>query len=291
MHGAVLFRGFAVREAADFSTALTQLEANILTYTERSSPRSAVAEKVYTSTDHPADQTIAMHSEQSYTLNWPCLISFFCRKKAATGGNTPIADNRKILAALPATLRQKMLDYGVMYRRVYSPGLGIDWCVAFQTEDKNEVEAFCQERGISLSWEGEDRLRTTQLRSAFQRHPVTGDLIWFNHALFFHVSSLEPDLAEALIESVGLENVPTNTFFGNGEPFSDAEIKAMRDAVEANTTVFDWKEKDVLVLDNMLSQHGREPFSGQRQVLTLMARQYVEQATPLRSPFEMVTLL
>ncbi|WP_181919648.1 TauD/TfdA family dioxygenase [Alkalilimnicola ehrlichii] len=285
-HGAILFRGFAVSEATDFSAALAQLEPNILTYTERSSPRTAVAEKVYTSTDHPAHQKIAMHSEQSYTLNWPCLISFFCRKKAASGGNTPIADNRKILSALSEPLRSKFLEYGVMYRRVYTPGLGIDWRTAFQTEDKATVEAFCESRGISLTWEDDDRLRTTQLRSAFQKHPVTGELVWFNHALFFHVTSLEPGLAEALIDAVGLQNVPTNTCFGNGEAFSADDLALLRGAVDEATVEFDWQGGDILLLDNMLSQHGRDSFTGEREVLTLMAGPYADRAAPLRAPHQ-----
>lgn len=285
-HGGVLCRSFGVKTAEDFSHAISKLEPDILNYTERSSPRHSVGDKVYTSTDHPCDQSIVMHSEQSYTLKWPCLICFFCQTKSKSGGNTPIANNRHILSALPETTRQKFMDYGVLYSRVYSPGLGVDWRTAFQTGNTAEVAAFCRERNIYFEWESEDRLKTSQLRSAFQKHPQTGELTWFNHALFFHVTSLDNDLREALIEAVGIENVPTNTFFGDGSSFNEEDLSGMRAAVQSAKTSFEWEEGDVLILDNMLSQHGRDPFLGTRKVLTLMARPYTNLAEPMLSPFQ-----
>lgn len=271
-HGALLFRGFDVTSPEQFSKAMGELDPEILSYTERSSPRHKVADNVYTSTDHPNHQDIVLHSEQSYTLDWPCLISFTCQHKAATGGNTPIADNRKILSHLPVGLKDRFQRHGVLYLRTYTPGLGVSWQTAFQTEDPAEVERFCAERNIVVEWLPDGRLRTKQQRSAFQKHPVSGEILWFNHALFFHHTSLEPEVAQALIESVGIDHLPTTTCFGNGEQFSDADLTAMRTAVTREKRTFDWEERDVLILDNMICQHGRDPFTGNRSVLTIMGR-------------------
>lgn len=282
--GAVLLRGFDVREPSKFFDAISEIASDILDYSERSSPRHAVADRVYTSTDHPADQEIVLHSEQSYTYNWPCFICFYCHTKAASGGNTPMADNRRILGRLPTSLVRKFETHGVLYQRTYVAGLGVSWQNAFQTENPEDVETFCKERDIEFRWDNEGRLKTRQVRSAFQHHPITGEKLWFNHALFFHVTSLDEHLTRALIDAVGYEHVPTNTFFGNGEPFSNDEIFAMRNAVSAEKRSFDWQRGDVLILDNMISQHGRERFSGMRSVYTLMARPYRSLRAPLRAP-------
>lgn len=281
--GALLFRGFGVTQASQFKEAGERLTGDALPYTERSSPRHAVADRVYTSTDHPADQEIVLHSEQSYTYDWPRYISFFCETRAAAGGNTPIADNRGILRRMPPALVEKFERGGILYRRTYGLGLGVDWRTAFQTDDKGTVEDFCGERDIDWTWDG-DVLRTRQYRSAFQNHPETGERLWFNHALFFHISSLGDDLAEDLMAVVGPDDLPTNTCFGNGELFSAGEIQALRAAVAAEKCSFDWCDGDVLVLDNMRCQHGREPFSGARRVLTLMTMPYQSVAKPEKAP-------
>ena len=39
-------------------------------------------------------------------------------------------------------------------------------------------------------------------------------MTWFNHLTFFHVSTLDPMVAEALL-SIGKENLPNNTYYGD----------------------------------------------------------------------------
>ena len=66
-HGALLFRGFGIDSPERFAQAASTLSPNLMAYGERSSPCTKVAEGVYTSTDHPADQPILLHTEQLHT--------------------------------------------------------------------------------------------------------------------------------------------------------------------------------------------------------------------------------
>ena len=52
-HGGLLFRGFDVGGVEGFDRAVRALSGEPLVYTERSSPRHAIAGRVYTSTDYP----------------------------------------------------------------------------------------------------------------------------------------------------------------------------------------------------------------------------------------------
>jgi alpha-ketoglutarate-dependent taurine dioxygenase len=271
-HGAVLFRGFGVTEPARFDRVISALAGDALAYTERSSPRSQVQGNIYTSTDHPADQAIFLHNEQSYNQVFPLRI-FFCASVVATaGGQTPLADSRRVFARLPVGLRAKLLDRGYQIVRNYSPHLGVSWREAFQTDDRARVAAYCREHGLELQWRGEDRLRTRQRRRVAGLHPVTGEATWFNHATFFHVSTLSPNVAAALLSGLGEDELPTNTFYGDAEPFSAADLEALRAAYHAETVQFPWQAGDVLAIDNMLVAHGRAPFTGPRRVLAGMAR-------------------
>ena len=102
--GALLFRGFGTTTADAFARVGRACAGTLMDYGERSSPRSRVAERVFTSTDHPPELPIVLHNEQLYTLNWPMTIMFCCVQPAAEGGRTPIADVRRVLARLPAAL-------------------------------------------------------------------------------------------------------------------------------------------------------------------------------------------
>ena len=163
---------------------------------------------------------------------------------------------------------------GILYVRNYRAGLGLSWREAFQTDSRTEVEAFCAEHRIAHAWIGDEHLRTWQRRAAFQRHPHTGERLWFNHGMFFHASSLEPGLRDALLRSVAEEDLPYQTYYGDGSPIEAQTLATIRSAIDRETRRFDWRVGDVLILDNMLAQHGREPFRGPRRILTIMSTPY-----------------
>src|SRR4051812_27276521 len=73
-HGALLFRGFDVTSPTQFGDFCAILSGDLLDYTERSTPRSQVDGKVYTSTEYPASAHIPLHCEMTYTTTWPRYI-------------------------------------------------------------------------------------------------------------------------------------------------------------------------------------------------------------------------
>src|SRR5687768_480774 len=62
-HGALLFRGFRVEGVAGFERFARAVSPELLDYLERAAPRHEVGNKVYTSTEFPADQHIPLHHE------------------------------------------------------------------------------------------------------------------------------------------------------------------------------------------------------------------------------------
>lgn len=269
--GAVLFRGFEVHDPSQFRNVMNALSDHVLGYGERSSPRSEVSAGVYTSTEHPADQHIVLHNEQSYTLNWPVRIVFFCETPPTSGGRTPLADSRRVLNSLDTSTVAKFENLGIQYVRNYRPGISLPWQEAFQTDDYREVERYCHEAEIELEWLGDEHLRTHQVRPALQEHPRTGERTWFNHALFFHVTSLPEEVSAGLRTTFDDHDLPYNTFYGDGSPIDDDTLAELRSAYAAETRAREWREGDVLLVENMLAAHGREPFEGPRRVLAAMA--------------------
>ena len=101
-HGGILFRNFGIRNVQDFESFIPVVSEESLEYRERSSPRSAVHGNIYTSTDYPPEHPIFLHNENSYQNTWPMNIFFYCHIAAEEGGETPIADCRKIYEKIEA---------------------------------------------------------------------------------------------------------------------------------------------------------------------------------------------
>jgi hypothetical protein len=204
-------------------------------------------------------------------------IWFCCLQRAPEGGNTPIADSRRIFQRIDPEIRRRFSEKQVMYVRNYGDGLGLPWQQVFQTTNKAEVEQHCRAESINCEWRSENRLRTWQVRPAMRRHPQTSELVWFNHAVFFHFSSLEESARASILSVLDESDVPFNTFYGDGSPIEDSVLEEIRNAYEEEKITFDWKEEDVLMLDNMLSSHGREAYKGPRRTVVAMAEPYDSQ--------------
>jgi alpha-ketoglutarate-dependent taurine dioxygenase len=271
-HGAILFRGFDVRAVHQFEEFVRSAAGSLLEYYERSSPRHAVGDRVYTATDHPPTETIFLHNEHSYSLKYPMRIFFYCKRPATSGGETPIGDCRRVLRNISEATRERFKRDGYTYVRNYGTGFGLTWQTVYQTRNRGEVEAYCRENGIEYEWKGEGELTTRQARPVITRHPRTGEEVWFNHATFFHYTTLEAGVREEMLREFREEGLPNNTTYGDGAKIEDEVMEELREAYRREKVEFKWERGDVLMLDNVLTAHGRNPFSGPREVLVAMAQ-------------------
>ena len=273
-HGAILFRDFNLRSASDFESFIRAASGEPLEYHERSSPRTQVSGSIYTSTDHPPTQSIFLHNENSYQQAWPLRIFFFCVTSAVQGGETPLADCRRVYQRIAPAIRQRFLEKRWMYVRNFGKGFGLQWQTAFQTTDPAAVAEHCQKSGVGVEWRDANQLRTRAVRDAIATHPRTAELVWFNHATFFHVSTLSPDIRDSLLAEFSEEDLPANTYYGDGDRIEPDVLEELRRAYREEMISFAWKEGDVLMLDNMLVAHGRAPYVGPRKILVGMSELY-----------------
>jgi alpha-ketoglutarate-dependent taurine dioxygenase len=273
-HGGILFRNFNLKGTNEFEQFIQTISGTLLDYSYRSTPRSQVSGKIYTSTEYPATQFIPLHNEMAYSLNWPMKIWFFCMKSAERGGETPIADSRKVFQSIHPKIKEQFIQKQVLYVRNYSDTLDLNWQNVFQTANKSEVENYCRKAGIEFEWKEGDRLTTRQVCQAVATHPKTGEQVWFNQAHLFHVSSLEPEVRQTLLSSLKEEELPRNTYYGDGSPIEPSVLDEIREIYQQEAVIFPWQEGDVLMLDNMLAAHGRTPFVGSRKVVVGMAESF-----------------
>jgi alpha-ketoglutarate-dependent taurine dioxygenase len=281
-HGGLLFRGFAVDSPEKFADVARALTPNLLDYLERAAARSEVAPKVFTSTELSADQWIPHHHEMSYSHNWPTRIYFYCDIPSKEGGCTPVASERRFFQQLDPAIKKRFIERKVMYVRNYGEGLDLSWQQAFQTEDRAVAEQYCRDWNVDFEWTEGNRLRTRQIRQAIAKHPETGETVWFNHAHMFHESNLQPEIREVLLSTFGSDGMPRNAYFGDGTPIETAMLDEIRAGYQECSVVFPWRKGDVMLLDNFLVVHAREPFKGTRRILVAMSDLYVNDEVKLR---------
>ncbi|MBS2531668.1 TauD/TfdA family dioxygenase [Catenulispora sp. NF23] len=271
--GALVFRGFHITEPAEFHEVVRSWSPKLLDYTYGSTPRSqSDVAGVYSSTEYPADQTIPQHNEMAYARIWPSYLWFCAAQPATEGGATPLADCRRVTARLSKALVQTFAERELKYVRNYGTGFDLSWQQTFETDSRAEVEKVCEAQSIEYSWNGE-HLHTTQRCQAIIEHPVTGEELWFNQAQLFHTSSLPKEVRTQLATASEFE-IPRQVYYGDGQPIPDAVLDQVREAFVAESVREPWQRGDVMLVDNMLVSHGRDPYRGPRKIMVAMTDEF-----------------
>lgn len=269
-YGAVLFRNFAVSNIQEFEEVTRSFGKQLLNYDFASTPRTAIKGKIYTSTEYPPDQEIIMHNEVAYSKKWPGKLWFYCQTPPEAGGETPLVDSRKMYDRVPPDIRKKFEDNKLIYVRNYHENLDLDWKKVFQTENRAEVEQYCNENGIEYNWVEDGHLQTKEKCQAIVEHPETKEKAWFNQAHLFHISNLSEEVKKTLLTLLNEEMVPRNVYLGNGEAIDSNDLDQIRQLYQQEKSVFPWKKSDVLLVDNVLVAHGRHPYEGDRKIIVAM---------------------
>jgi alpha-ketoglutarate-dependent taurine dioxygenase len=274
--GALLLRGFDAGGSGGLERAIESFSGPALTYPgniQGMIRRKAAGGHIATSTEYSEGLLLRLHSECSFAVAWPLHIYFLAEMVAASGGATPIADNRRVYERNDPPIRESFERRGVMYLKTFGLGSSRPWQEVFGTNDRSVVEARCRAERITAEWVGSGGLRTRSVRPAVIRHIQTGEPLWFNHVNSVHISGHPPDLLAALRNNFAPDELPRHCLFGDGAEIDDEIVGAIRAAYDVETIRFEWQPGDVLMLDNMRFSHGRDRFEGNRRVLVGMARE------------------
>jgi len=270
VHGAILFRGFKIDSAPRFETFAAGVCSELFAENGEH-PREAVSGHVYSPVFYPKDQKLLMHNENSFNDSWPMKILFCCVQPAEQGGETPLADSRKVYAGLSPDIVRRFEEKGVMYVRNFGQsGLGLSWETVFQTTDRSAVEEACRRSGMGFEWKGDGGLRTRVVRPAVVRHPETHEKVWFNQAQHWHSGCLNPETRASMRSIFAEGDLPRHCYFGDGSSIPDAMMEEILAVYERLEVSFAWRRGDVVLLDNVLTAHARNPFLGERKILVAL---------------------
>ena len=238
--GAVLFRGFSVASAAEFERVARATCPGVLAHR-----------------GHPSQ--VPFHNEAAHLGRWPMRMWLYCAELPAPGGESSIVDGRDVYKAIDPDIRDRFETTGVMYVRTFTDRAEDSWRAFFHTDDRFKVEHYCRGGAIEFQWQEDGGLQIRRAAPAVATHPQTGERVFFNEIQLPHAA-----------RSVRHVDVQGQLYYGDGTPIDDEVIRHISEACDARATTFAWQEHDVLMLDNMLVRHARNPFAGERTILVAL---------------------
>ncbi len=277
--GALVFRGFAINTTDDFTGWMSSYESPRYGYAGGSSPRKQLAARVYESTHAAAEDKIQMHQEMAYLPVWPSRVAFWCNVPSVSGGETFVADMRKVTADLPQAFVEEVEERGIAYKRNFrdrAVSTGIDyldmihrsWQDSFSADDIDKAIATMQEMGFEAERLADGSLQTAFRNRGLVNHPVTGERLWFNQVATNSMGK----------EAIGHRLPVYEGYYGETKPrpylvtYADDThipldyIDALFATLKRHVVAFPWSKGDLLFLDNHFSAHGRNSFTGYRDI-------------------------
>jgi hypothetical protein len=270
-YGAIWFRGFdlmksvqgyrAMHEAIGLEPCLDPLHSSGLR--KFASERDALYEEV----NKPSlrGHYIGLHCE-STSKRTAAYAAFVCFQKATEGGGRfLVADGAAILAELDTEVLQRLYD-----RQIRISVSNLDIPPGFPDFIKEGIKGLVDaavapkfDMDLEMIYESDGkpgRLQAVETaESPINRHPVTGQPVWFNNA-HNHARKLR-DRRPCGVPEVGM----TEVFYADTlTPLDLADCQEIKRASEKHITALSMEPGDVLFVDNYRALHGRDVFSGDR---------------------------
>ena len=273
--GAIHVQGIGVDTTEKFGEVMKAIRPDSPAFLDGNSSRSKYTSNVYNASEYDSNSVVQLHTEYSYSNIWPDQIHFCCVTPAATGGETTVADTSLVLKKLNSKISKEFEEKGITYIRNHhgGGGFGPSWMEAFETKDKDFLEAYCKKNDIQVEWMSDGSLRVSQNRPAFRVHPKTGEKLWFNQVDQFYPAIYGDEIYQTLLMMVGNDKtrLPMYATYGDGSPIPQDYIEEIIAILDEITIPVPWETGDILMVDNMTAMHGRLPFTGERKILASMS--------------------
>ncbi len=282
VHGGLLLRGAGVESASDFEAIARALADDLYTRNGEHEPHNESG-TVQTPVFYPSENKILWHSENSFHYRWPGKVLFSCILPSERGGETPIVDTRQVYRRLSSRTRELFESRKVMYVRNYVYGFGLSYHKTLSVSGAVEAEAWCRDNRVQFDWQA-DVLRTRAVRPAVIRHPQTQARCFVAQCLHWHQSALPAEVREGLRDLYGEELMPRDLRWGDGSVIEDALMAELRGVYEELEVARPWSRGDVMLLDNLLVSHARNPFVGPRKLLDALAELYQYSVADTEAP-------
>ncbi|MBF5058992.1 TauD/TfdA family dioxygenase [Candidatus Neptunochlamydia vexilliferae] len=300
-YGGVLFKGFSIKKGSDFEKVALAIDENLTDKhvfdgavgTKRTRFVSDVASPDLKDVPMP----LSMHNEDSFVSKVPPKIMFCSLTSAPWGGESLVADCRKVYQSLPQEVQKKYRLQKLKSMLVLEDKLFL--ANSLIPKNIELIEAFAKGEGAHTV----KRISYDMTRFLFTV-PATLTLngeedVWFNtlhQSVFYNkcvdiwmaykmlggiknrlrsLSLIGSSLSKDFITFLKKGSDPLkmhDCHLENGEKITAWDRFQMGLAFWKNTAVLPLKDGEFFVLDNRLVSHGRMPYRGRRVMVSAMTK-------------------
>ncbi|KAI1613044.1 hypothetical protein EDD36DRAFT_452419 [Exophiala viscosa] len=292
-HGTLLFRGLPIHNADDFSRF-----AHVFGYKPHEIigivvDRPLLAPNVAPANEAPKEVLIYNHNESPQVPHAPEYIFFYCNKAPASGGETPISSSLELFNRAQQEIPEFIAELGtkgilskVTYKvdKQYEGGSTLRQAFGKDIKDdddeatrRSKIEAQIARYGrgkhTTSDWTDDNTLVLTHRLPAIRTQPSTNLPTLFTGLAAYYKTTQHNKTATA-------RNKVTSQYFGDGTPIPEKYLAKLADITDEIRVLHKWQQGDVLVYDNIIAQHGRQPWQGEQKDRVILASLFDGHSVP-----------
>ncbi|OJD16259.1 hypothetical protein AJ78_03550 [Emergomyces pasteurianus Ep9510] len=289
-HGTLLFRGLPIQNAEDFSRFAHAFGYKPHEIIGIVVDRPLLAPNVAPANEAPKEVLIYNHNESPQVPHAPEYIFFYGHRAPKTGGESPIASSVELfhraqqeIPEFIAELAEKGILSKVTYKfdKQFEGGSTLRQAFGKEVKEgddeatrraKVEAQIARYGRGEHTTWEWTDDgvVLTHRLPSIRTQANTNLPTLFTGLAAYYK---------NAQANSSSRKNV-TQQFFGDGTPIAEKYLAHLAKITDEIRVLHKWQEGDVLVYDNVIAQHGREPWEGEQSDRVVLASLFDGDSVP-----------
>jgi alpha-ketoglutarate-dependent taurine dioxygenase len=284
LHGTLLFRGLPITDAVEFSKfahAFGYKPHEIIGIVVN---RPELAPNVAPANEAPKEVLIYNHNESPQVPHAPEYIFFYSHKAPLKGGETPISSSLELFQRAKEEIPEfinEIAEKGILSRVVYKvekqyeggstlkQAFGKDVQEGDSEETKRakiekQIARYGRGKHTSWEWTPDGGIILTHRLPAIRTQPSTNLPTLFTGLAAYYKNSQNQGNKSG-------RKMNTTQLFGDETPIPEKYLAKLADITDEIRVLHKWQRGDVLVYDNIISQHGRQPWEGEQSDRVVLA--------------------
>jgi hypothetical protein len=279
-HGALLFRELPIFSAEDFSKFAHAFGYKPYEVIGSIANRPMLASNVGLANEAPKEVLIYNQNELPRVPHSPGYIFFYCLRAAKIGGEHSISSSLELFHRAKLEMPEfieELTNKGILstitYKvdKQYEGGTTLRQAFGKEIQDndyeatrraKIEKQIALYGRGKNTTWEWiDDGLVVMHRLPVIRIQPGTNiPTIFTGLAAYYKTAQVSTDTGRKVSQ-----------LFGDGTPIPEKYLAHLAAITDEIRLLHKWQVGDVLVFDNIIAQHGREPWQGEQSDRVVLA--------------------